>query len=780
MLPFDSSTALLRAALAAFLWTIVSAGRGMGAPAEETALPTPPRQGAPWASPRTNLPKFVVSATAILCEQGLADPRGCEYRTIHIVAGTVWGQGQEAVTRGWVLPVASGKKPTHAVAWNGLVYPLSAVDEPADLDADACSIAHAATALRASGAAGTRPAHQNLFLGFGSNNEGSAVDVTSLHPIKVCLLLRLGRTDLAELVWNEVTGRPARPRPLGAGPKLDLNAQGLSYLSLARDLAWYHFDRAICAHMRGDDRLALADVRALDALALAVDTRAEAMGFGRPDRPVPPGQQAPYIEFLGQLPEFRDDQERRARERASPPPAVAGAGPRARVEKLVRSLDQVAVRQFSQPGGVFLGQSPIVQELTALGDDAVEPLLRTLRFDDRLTRSVSFHRDFSRNRTIHPVDEAAYLALVGILRTSNFVPPDLDQKGRGQLNREQLADRIWAYWQRNRDVPVTERWYRTLADDQAGAAAWLEAAGNIIQPDHVRTIPASGPLSMTVTAPLKPGTRPRMRGEPLRGKHEPTVAAIMAGRIETMLRTPEGQRFELMQPCQMATLLARWDPVAAVPTLRELSRICRERFAHAGASHGWPTQNLAVCIASFALARDTAGDAGALREYAGWIRTVSPDWLEHHLLDVLEPLHRRLDDPDLAATAAWLFNNPQSPWVPLLGPPGSRNSSSVELLIRSPMMQVPAFRGMLLREFADRTLVGTAEMAENGLVRVELDKGYSIGRSAAREDHDPPARGTRTPVRTCDLYAWELATLPGRQRSIPAGPKPGAMPLAKR
>ena len=139
----------------------------------------------------------------------------------------------------------------------------------------------------------------------------------------------------------------------------------------------------------------------LDALALAVETKAEAMGFSRPDRQVPPGELAPYIEFLNQLPEFRDDQERRRAGAGQPAGPGSGRGQAARVAKLIRDLDQVAARQWGQPGGVILGESPIIKDLIAQGDAAVEPLIRAFRFDDRLTRSVGFHRDFFRSRT-HP------------------------------------------------------------------------------------------------------------------------------------------------------------------------------------------------------------------------------------------------------------------------------------------------------------------------------------------------------------------------------------------
>ena len=161
-------------------------------------------------------------------------------------------------------------------------------------------------------------------------------------------------------------------------------------------------------------------------------------------------------------------------------------------------------------------------------------------------------------------------------------------------------------------------------------------------------------------------------------------------------------------------MLATWDPVAAVPTLRELTRICRSAMPGPNNGHDWTNQNLAVSIARFTLARDKAGDTEAIREYAEWIRTTSPDWLEQNALAVLEPFYRRPDDPTLAATAAWLFGDPQSPWVPLIGRKGSRPTYHVAELIASPMVEVPAFRKMLLAALDDRSPAGTAKVGDNG------------------------------------------------------------------
>ena len=349
---------------------------------------------------------------------------------------------------------------------------------------------------------------------------------------------------------------------------------------------------------------------------------------------------------------------------------------------------------------MVLGESPIVQHLIAEGDAAVEPLIRTFRFDDRLTRSVGFHRNFFRSRIILRADQAAYTALTGILKTRNFAPQEQNEPAKGPINRDTLANDPGLLGTKPDDSRRMEAPESDPGDDAAGDAAWLEAAGNIIQPENVRIIPGGGVFTLTETSPVKPGYTAPVPGEPLRGPRADRRGA-MARRMESMMKTPEGQRFHCSTPAG-GPILAEWDPAAAVPTLRELTRICREHYARPDSGHDWTSQNLAVSIARFSLARDKGGDTEALREYAEWVRTTSPDWLDHNILAVLEPLHRKPDDPTLASAAAWLFGDPQSPWIPLIGRKGSRASYHVAGLIASPMVKVPAFRKMLLAALEDR------------------------------------------------------------------------------
>jgi hypothetical protein len=48
--------------------------------------------------------------------------------------------------------------------------------------------------------------------------------------------------------------------------------------------------------------------------------------------------------------------------------------------------------------------------------------------------------------------------------------------------RKRLAGVARSWWDKNRAMPLIERWYRTLLDDSAGPDRWLEAADGLVQP----------------------------------------------------------------------------------------------------------------------------------------------------------------------------------------------------------------------------------------------------------------------------------------------------------
>ena len=71
---------------------------------------------------------------------------------------------------------------------------------------------------------------------------------------------------------------------------------------------------------------------------------------------------------------------------------------------------------------------------------------------------------------IHPVTDAIYAALVEPPQDGPL-PRDREQSTTRRdtpEGRKRLAAAMRAFWEKNRAVPLVERWYRDLRDDSAG------------------------------------------------------------------------------------------------------------------------------------------------------------------------------------------------------------------------------------------------------------------------------------------------------------------------
>ncbi len=584
----------------------------------------------------------------------------------------------------------------------------------------------------------------------------------ALHPLKVCLLLRLGRADLAEAVWAAQAGRPRggfRADRAGQEP-ID---EGVSYLTLANDLAWYLFDRAVGAHMRGDDALALADARKLTTFQGAVEARALAMGFARPPRPDRRGQgPAPYIGFLDQLPALLADQERRA-QAPHRPPVPPEADRTSRIAARIADLDQVAVRESAWPEGGTLTDSPIFKALVEEGDDAAIPLIEDLVRDKRLTRTIDLARpqDVSRSHTILGANEAAFAAICHIMKTSFHPSADLsalDLKGR-----KEFADRIRAFWEKNRGVPLVDRWYRTLADDRARPWEWLQAAWYIVYRDGVQGLPGIPIFPEAIKWDLPPGARPRLRGEALCAKRDPTLAELMARRVKDLdpggpLAGNPSDRTRLESAIWMVSMLAEWDGRAAVPVLK--ARVDRSVWAaRATQQAGERIYGLEAAIAGLTDLRVRAGDPRALDDYAGWIRTLTTRGFTYFTREIFEPMWSHPDHPAIVAAAAAMFEDPRSPWRPFTVPRDLEADSVRVGLLSSPLLGLKSYRALVLRGLEDRTQLGTVETDAAGRI-VEIE-----GNSRTVRD------GERTSV------ASSLPGEPTTRRESPFKPGPKSEPL---
>ena len=266
----------------------------------------------------------------------------------------------------------------------------------------------------------------------------------------------------------------------------------------------------------------------------------------------------------------------------------------------------------------------------------------------------------------------------------------------------------------------------------------------------------------------KPGSRP-MKGEPLRAGRDPSVTALMLRRAGQIERTddPQSSRDRGFEgACRMGAILATWDEKASLPLLKELSKECRAR------SNRWrdqenpqnADQNLASSLAKFTQIRVKLGDIGALHEYAAWLRTTSPTMLEYGTFEALQPLLAQPDHPALASAARWLFNDPKSPWVPLLPEARGEQSSHFRNLFASPLIAVAGFREGVLAGLADKTPLGTVERDENRSVHREIKNLPTMNYSSSYLDLAGVAVGVKYPFRSCDDLASNLSDLEGCPR----------------
>jgi hypothetical protein len=720
---------------------------------EGKAIPDPPRQRAAWTPPETKLPKFLVTATAALCDAGMADPRDCEYREVEI------GDGVLVKTRGFVLPEQPGVLGRFAVSWDGIVYPAVTIGAPADLEADTRSLADelktgppAAANVRSPARSGGF-ANRGHLLELGGMVRGPAT-VESRSPLQLILLLRVGRADLAEKVF--AAGTTWTPELSGR----DLTDYHITFLTLASEWAEIQYSRLLSAHQRGEDVIALDAACQLTAFQKAVEARATNMGFPRPARrnssqPEP----VPYVGRFEQLDVLLADQERRAKEPPRGPIPERGGDPSARIAALIRDFDQIHVQQISVPGSSDPGSAPVVRELIAEGDPAVEPLLAALVSDTRLTRSVTGGRGPS---YVHPVTDAIYGALRGILKTNSFLEENGDFTAvRMPDGRKQLAAAIRAFWEKNRGMPLVERWFRTLNDDAAGTDRWLEAAAGMIQPVTYDTPPTRyvsyGPWTGT-------GPAPAMKGEALRDRRDPSISDLMARRAADIARTDNPAALPdigLIRACELAQMFARWDMKAALPTLKTLMTASIERSRDTRG--GETDRGYARFVAEFTMQRARAGDLGALDEYAAWVRNVTPRMIEGTRLKALEPLWTYPDRPALVTAARTMFLDPKSPWLPLV--PRDRNRAAAfspfDIPISSPLVCVPAFREALLAALEDKATVGSAQLQAHGQVHITMASGVSGGFGASRVPGPDDREGVEVSFRACDYVANALSTLEG-------------------
>lgn len=730
-------------------------------------LPLPPQQNAAWTAPNLSAPfeHNFVSATSKLFEQGLADPRGCEYREIEIVAESDWRGVQTVKTHGWVLPFKTSSSTRFAVGWNGLVYPLTSVGDKAGLQSDVATVLKNEQARRDYNAKIKAQGHGVLHGLYGrATGETESISFNTLLPIKACLLLRLGDAENARKLWQTST------QGLETWGEHDQDFERDAYLLLATDWIWARFDRLLQARARGDDKLALIDAQFLQTQHPLVEAeaahrgyglevlmqRARMTGYSATEKSIMPGL---YLSFLDDLPLYLADQQRRVKEKSPLPPSSLSSAStqKATTSQLVAMLDQVT-QQDNVIGGDTTG---IENALQNRGDEVVEPLLRVLESDTRLTRGVRTNMfthgllNEEYERTPIPTAEVALEILNHVLQI-NFAS---NYEIRDQARHPLIVTRIRAQWNKIKSLSREERWFQILADDNAPRDQWIEAAGRIVAPvPSARSSVSYGSDFVPVWAiPAYKAEGEKLEGESLRGKTQPSVTDLMLKRIETFERdrpvAPNlGATYDVEGSItNMALLLSRWDRKAALPVLQMQSA----------------TANSGSNMAQLTIGRVEAGDRKALIEYSKWFQSTILNQAGRGISGDYAPLWLYRNEPDMQELAKWLLDNPALNWRGLFNRTAQNWAQRTQNLLQSPLVSVPQIRELVLRGLADKTVIGSVAASKTnrwGMVEQNDDSKYlklAIGEwqswdSVSKTAPNFPAESVKRDLRVCDFYAWAI------------------------
>jgi hypothetical protein len=698
------------------------------------SIPQPPESRLKWVAPSE--PKLLADIAGLFFGQGMADPRGCEYRQIKVMSATAWGNqddgqgwkpdGTPIQTHGWVLPASEKNQQRFAVCWNGWVYPVLAVGEPCSVDEDV------GKQLQLPGNDNHDLEFRTIFLNWGTIPDIDSLSSETPLPIKALLLMRLGKPQLASAVWEAFYKR--RDPPNNVPPK-DL---GTAYENVATMWLFSLFNRATCAQMRGDDDLALLSFRQL--AAVTPDARKTHLKLRGPLNPRRMDDRDPF-NFLDQVPNYLADMERRHLE---PPHKSAlelgrGAFPSeaAWVHALVADLEDVTAPQDGQPGPVMLEQNATVKALILEGNAAVDPLIDCLAHDNRLTRSIFFWRDFAPNRTIVATYEAACFALhriFGLDYPMFFGATGGDLTNRGPAERAQAVAELQAYWEKRKGASLPEQWLTTLVDDTAKPADWANAAENIAK-----------------------------SGQFLRNKKNPDVTSLLENRLKSVLTDDALPIPSSMPGPRLANALLTWDGTDAAGAVEEYCNGLADQCA--SGKHTGDAEPLIALTTRLA----QMGYGKILEDYAGWLQRVPPKNLAEragpwwHVADWFQPLWDHSDSTAMQKADSNIFGGKNSPWPQFIRENLGNYQEAIGM-IRSPLIGMPAFRALILDGLADQTLAGEDGYLVGNFWMAQFGFGKN-GRqvSTGMDPLDPlaktaPGHGV---FRTCDLYAWILSGVPG-------------------
>jgi hypothetical protein len=373
-----------------------------------------------WKAPQSKLSPDYVKAVETLLGNGLADPRGGTFSKVKIlVSDAAWKPYGPMDALGWVKD--DGKT---VVCVDGVEYPVHELIGKADLD----------QFIAENTGNGSR---------FGRSQNG--MPIASSNSATPGLLLVLGMVSDAEELAN-VPG---------------------AQLSSAESLF---------VHLQNRYRMIYATYlkQNMSKGLIPIAQRLEQVSRLRQDWTVTPILSGVSREqLLEEANAILTDAYRREKtpKESTVLDAVAKLKPAERTTALIEALDEVVAQQMGQPGGIAYVSDPIFRLLVEQGDAAIPKLIDCYEKDERLSRTVSFGRDFMATREIHSVRRIAWNAITAIWPSA---------KALRTANQQNLAAVLRAEWKENQSLTPAARWLRRLKDDSATPKEWGDSAAALM------------------------------------------------------------------------------------------------------------------------------------------------------------------------------------------------------------------------------------------------------------------------------------------------------------
>jgi hypothetical protein len=354
----------------------------------QVQIPKPPYQDQSWTRP-VFITQELATGLSNLINGGFPDPRGCEYREVTTISDYCSGWAELVKTRGWVFPNSGTQQ--FVICRDGVIRPVFLLGEPTDLKADILN------AL----------SNHQVSLPFSNDKlSGNLISATF-----ICLAIRAGEGQLAQPLIQYLS------------PRQDL------IVTAKQEWAFNLLEKSICAHIRGDDSIALYFAQTLDHA-----THSPTWG--------PQDQQD-----LNTITDLIVDEKRRLSEKSLP---------QSTDYSYIHDMEYICVRQLDEPSAPLLQQSNAVKELLCIAYFNPYPFLRCINSDDnRLTQSVEFTRSFRSDRHILSVKDIAYYVLTSVLedprsKYSQFDSMPLDERQRVERFLNDCSKRyqgvIYARW----------------------------------------------------------------------------------------------------------------------------------------------------------------------------------------------------------------------------------------------------------------------------------------------------------------------------------------------